>query len=404
MNPVQEQLAAHLLRGVRLVHQNLGMTPSESERPDTQFGDLLDSMGMVEFLALVADDLGIAPETIERCVDGKFTTVAELAVSLGAAGFVPPQMVGARPDGHNLPDTLQTAVTPRINSRQDRMIQGWLAAPAVHLPDTVQSAAQINALLQRPAGWLENHAGIEQRHTWAGQDPLAAAAATGRNCLEQVGLTPTEIGALLVTSEAPPLLAGLAAALHYRLGLHPCTTALEVGGACTGFLAALWTAQALLPRLGAVLLIAVEAPTQHLAVGPGPAGEAAALFGDGAAACLFCNQPPCPTALPVTEIRLGCDGSQAHLIRVERSVGGSINLLLEGGPLATRAIKAMALAVRELTEDHGCAMENLRGVIVHGGNGRMPGLLARQLLLPADKVWSNSLRTGNLGSMSFTIS
>jgi 3-oxoacyl-[acyl-carrier-protein] synthase III len=57
--------------------------------------------------------------------------------------------------------------------------------------------------------------------------------------LQEARLLEEEVGALLVTSEAPPLLSGLAAAVHHRLGLRPQTPALEVGGACTGFLAAL---------------------------------------------------------------------------------------------------------------------------------------------------------------------
>src|SRR5204863_338391 len=82
--------------------------------------------------------------------------------------------------------------------------------------------------------------------------------------------------------------AGLAAALHHRLELRPTATALEVGGACTGFLAALWLARMMLPSTGNVLIVSVEAPTGHLLLRPGPAGEAAALFGDAAAACLVC--------------------------------------------------------------------------------------------------------------------
>ena len=90
------------------------------------------------------------------------------------------------------------------------------------------------------------------------------------------------VEALLVTSEAPPLLVGLAAAVHYRLALPSATLALEVGGACTGFLSALSVAQALLTRHSLVLVIAVEAPSWFLEVQPGSAGETAALFGDGA--------------------------------------------------------------------------------------------------------------------------
>jgi 3-oxoacyl-[acyl-carrier-protein] synthase-3 len=149
-----------------------------------------------------------------------------------------------------------------------------------------------------------------------------------------------------------------------------------------------------------VLLAAVEAPTQYLALTPGPAGEAAALFEDGAAACLLCDQRPCREALPAAEVRLGCDGGQARLIRVERSAAGAVELLLDGGPLATRAIKVMAQAVREMAQDHGLAPRDLHGVIAHAGNGRMPRLLARQLGLPAGKVWSDTPQAGNLGSAS----
>jgi 3-oxoacyl-[acyl-carrier-protein] synthase III len=42
-------------------------------------------------------------------------------------------------------------------------------------------------------------------------------------------------------------------------------------------------------------------------------------------------------------------------------------------------------------------------VVAHGGNGRMPALLARQLSLPPDRVWSETPRTGNLGSASVPV-
>ena len=82
------------------------------------------------------------------------------------------------------------------------------------------------------------------------------------------------------------MLTGLAAALHHLLRLGQNTVALEIGGACTGFLSALWTAQALLQQIGVVLVMAVEAPTRYLHLEPGSMGENAALFGDAAAACL----------------------------------------------------------------------------------------------------------------------
>ena len=41
--------------------------------------------------------------------------------------------------------------------------------------------------------------------------------------------------------------------------------------------------------------------------------------------------------------------------------------------------------------------------MAHGGNGRMPAMLARQLHLPPSKVWSDVATTGNLGSASVPV-
>lgn len=376
-----DDLTAHLLARLRRVQQDLGVEPSAPDDPGLRFADALDSMGMAEFLALLADDCGVTPAAIEECTGRQFGTVAALACAMHAAGVLP------RP--------VQSALVGRGDPPP--LAGCWLAATAVRLPEMVQPAVTINQALGRPAGWLESHAGIVSRRIWAGQDPLAAAADAGRAAVAQAGLPIDAVGALLVTSEAPPLLAGLAAALHHRLGLRPDAVALEVGGACTGFLAALWTAQRLLPQAGTVLVLAVEAHSHHLPVKPGSAGEAAALFGDAAAAAVLCAGPTVDGSVRVAEVVLGADGSIGHLLRPERSSCG-VELHMDGTALAARAVRAMAKAVHELAWRHGLTPADLAAVIAHGGNGRMPALLARQLGLPPERVWSETAHTGNLGS------
>jgi 3-oxoacyl-[acyl-carrier-protein] synthase-3 len=270
----------------------------------------------------------------------------------------------------------------------------------VHLPATVQSAASINEALRRPAGWLERHAGMQQRRLWAEEDPVSAAAGAARESLERAGVLPSEVAALLVTAEAPPMLAGLAAALHHRLELRPDAVALEVGGACTGFLAALYLGRLLLPHTGVVLVVAVEAPSRYLRVEPGPAGEAAALFGDAAAACLLCPTDQGGRVVRLNEVLLGSAGSEGHLLRVERAPAGRIELHMDGPALAGRAVRTMAEAVQSATQRHRLAVNDLQAVVAHGGNGRLPGLLARQLGLPPERIWSTTAETGNLGSVS----
>jgi 3-oxoacyl-[acyl-carrier-protein] synthase-3 len=384
-------LPAHLLGRLREVQQHLGFELAAPDRADTRFADVLDSMGMVEFLARLGEDCGVSPGVIEACVNHRFGTVAELAAALERVGLTPRRAgvaePGPQPHGSERPSGTG----------------GWLAATAVCLPTTIESAATVNERLHRPVGWLERHAGIVQRRVWAEQDPLAAAAQAGLTCLQRAGLTGADVAALLVTSEAPPLLVGLAAALHHRLQLPASATALEIGGACTGFLAALWTAQALLARGGAVLVLAVEAATRWLTLQPGLAGEAAALFGDGAAAVALSPSPTNSDAVALERVCLAVDGSAAPILQVEHGKSGFPEVRMNGIELASRAVHVMAQKVQELAADASLALADLEGVVPHGGNGRLPGLLARKLGLPNDRVWSETPTTGNLGSASLPV-
>jgi 3-oxoacyl-[acyl-carrier-protein] synthase III len=380
-------LTAHLLERVQQVRDNLGLPPEPADA-DTPFADLLDSMGLVEFVVAVAEDLGVPSAVVESCVGRHFGTVGQLAVALRASGVTVKEA-----------SELPRATPGPTFAAPPRQTPCWLGGVTAALPRAIQPAAELNETLERPAGWLENHAGIRQRRVWGDEDPLDAAAAAVRASLDQTGLLVEQVGALLVTSEAPPLLTGLGAALHHRLDLRPGTIALEIGGACTGFLAALWAGRAILHQVGVVVVVAVEAPGRWLRVGPGAAGEAAALFGDGAAACVLCEHPPSPESVPVADVVLGCDGRSASLLRVRAAAGGA-EVHFEGEALAARAVRTMAEAVADLARQHGLTPAELEGVVAHGGNGRMPALLARALDLPADRVWSLAAAAGNLGSAS----
>jgi 3-oxoacyl-[acyl-carrier-protein] synthase-3 len=383
--PLQECLLDRL----RQVQEALGAEPSAD--PGVRFADVVDSMGLVEFVALVAEDLGVPPQAVEEAAEWRFGTVAELATALLKVGLVP-RLPGAR------------AAAEDPSPRRERAGAAvWLAATAARLPSRCQPATALDAALGRPPGWLGAHAGLHSRHVWDGDDPLDAAARAAADCLEHAAVALSDVAALLVTSEAPPKPAGLAAALHHRLGLAPGVVALDVGGACTGFLAALWLARRLVTLGAAVLVVAVEAPSLWLATEPGPAGEAASLFGDGAAACVLGGSPVGPAPLSLLDVRLETDGAAGDLLRVLHAPGTSLQLDMRGPALALWAVQTMARLVSEMALAAGTTPQRLGAVVMHAGNGRMPDVLARRLGLPRARVWGETGRTGNLGSASVPV-
>jgi 3-oxoacyl-[acyl-carrier-protein] synthase-3 len=118
------------------------------------------------------------------------------------------------------------------------------------------------------------------------------------------------------------------------------------------------------------------------------------------AAVVVAAERPHGEAVLLREIVLGADGGSRHLLRAERTADGAVEVHMDGTALALRAIRAMAEAVRDLAQQHRLAVPELAAVVVHAGNGRMPALLARQLAVSPDRIWSETERTGNLGSAS----
>jgi len=398
MTSSPNDLIEHLLTRLREVQRNFRF--EETGDPNVPLSEVLDSMGLVELVAILAEDFGVTPDAIDQAVGRKYGAIAEVAHRLRAAGLS--QNVQNRSEKIADRGGVKPAQEGTVTGPNKETL-GWLVSTAVRLPHKIQPASEINEILHRPPGWLESHAGILQRRVWADQDPLLAAFEAAEECLSRAGLSAAEVGALLVTSEAPPLPVGLAAALHHRIQLGSKTSALEIGGACTGFLAAWWTATKILPSCSNVLVVSSESHSRHLPLGPGREGEAAALFGDAAAACLISTRPMGSASRPIQAIMHQTDGSGAGLLVVEHGKTGSYELRMQGVALAGRAVRAMAQSVRELVERHGFKVADLDAVVVHGGNGRLPGLVALQLDIPTERVWSQTSLTGNVGSASLPV-
>jgi 3-oxoacyl-[acyl-carrier-protein] synthase-3 len=390
MPTTADDLLSGIAGRLREVQRELGRPESDGPPSAILLADALDSMGLVEFVAVLAERLGVAPAAIEKAVDHRFTSLRELADALTAAGMA------WRSEGP--PNEPSPRSRPAKSAGTETGC--YLNGIALSLPATIETAEEIDQRLGTSSGWFERHSGIRRRHVWAGDSPLEAAAECGRTCLRESGLLVEDIGTVFVTSEAPPLPVGLAGELHRRLAMRPATPALEVGGACSGFLAATWLARSLTPRVGPVLLLAVEAPSIHLAVEPGKQGGTAALFGDGAAAWLVGVEAAGAEGLEIVDLWVECECSVGTVLRVEGSARAGLETVMDGRALASRAVEAMARAVADAVRKHDLRVSDLAGVVVHAGNGRMARLVARRLGLAEAKVWSRTAETGNLGSLS----
>src|SRR5437763_7767456 len=86
MSLATQNCLRHLLRRLREVQENLGFELAADD-PAAPLADEVDSMGLVELVAVLAEDSGVRPEVIEQAVGHRFGTVGELAEALASAGL-----------------------------------------------------------------------------------------------------------------------------------------------------------------------------------------------------------------------------------------------------------------------------------------------------------------------------
>ena len=96
-----------------------------------------------------------------------------------------------------------------------------------------------------------------------------------------------------------------------------------------------------------ILLLALEAPSLHLHIRPGNAGETAALFGDGVTACVVSERSLRADSLPLVEVELRADGAAGRILQVQPAAAG-VEIHMEGTRLAALAISTLAQGACDL--------------------------------------------------------
>src|SRR6476660_2632201 len=125
MSPATQDCLRHLLRRLREVQEILGFELTNGD-PTALLADEVDSMGLVELVAVLAEDSGVRAEVIEQAVGHRFGTVGELAEALASAGLTFRDGVGV----------VETSAERNPTPRRAEEVGCWLGAVTLHLPET----------------------------------------------------------------------------------------------------------------------------------------------------------------------------------------------------------------------------------------------------------------------------
>jgi 3-oxoacyl-[acyl-carrier-protein] synthase-3 len=272
--------------------------------------------------------------------------------------------------------------------------------------------AEIEMSLGLEAGWIESRTGIRARH-WAeeGETLSGLATSAGAMALDDAGIDRSEIAlTLLATSTPDHLLPPSSPLLAHRLKLAN-SGAIDLGGACSGFLYALTLADGFVRTQGrSVLVVAANILSRRI----NPVERASSvLFADAAGAVVLS-----PSTVPdagVLGVDLAADGSAYDLISI--AAGGSnrpfapgmnaadfLMTMRDGREVFSRAVEMMTESSTRALDRAGIVARDITRFVPHQANTRIFSAVSEKLGLCASKTVSTIVDYGNSSAATIPLS
>jgi 3-oxoacyl-[acyl-carrier-protein] synthase-3 len=278
-------------------------------------------------------------------------------------------------------------------------------------PPRVMTNAELEKVVETSDEWIRTRTGIRERRI-ADPDTGAAdmGAAAARVAMERAGITAEDVDLILVSTATPDrLLPSTACDIQALLGATNAG-AYDFATACSGFLYGLSLAEGHIAAGQAETILVICTEKMSSIVDWTDRGTCV-LFGDGAGAAVV---RPAENGAGILSTFVKSDGTLADLLY--RPAGGSripidIAVLDERGhyvkmagpEVFKSAVRAMCEAADQALRRAGVTAEEIDLLVPHQANMRIIDATARYAGMPAEKVFVNVDRYGNMSSASVPV-
>jgi 3-oxoacyl-[acyl-carrier-protein] synthase-3 len=279
-----------------------------------------------------------------------------------------------------------------------------IAGLSTYVPPRLLTNADLEKLVDTTNEWILQRTGIRERHI---VDPdtatsdLAKEASLG--AIAQAGLTPDDIGFIVVGTTTPDtLFPSTACLLQHKIGARHAW-GFDLGAACSGFVYALTTG---------MQMVASGAHEHALVVGADVMSSiidyqdrtTCVLFGDGAGAVvLSAAQEGEPSIIGYAHEIDGAGGPAlcmpaggSRLPASHETVEQRLHYVKQDGQTVFKfAVRKSEEICRRVLEQHGFEPSDIALFVSHQANRRIIQAAATRLGLPDEKVVINLERYGN---------
>lgn len=272
------------------------------------------------------------------------------------------------------------------------------------LPARVVTNADLAQKVETSDEWIAQRTGIRERHI-AAQGELTSdmALAAARMALDNSGLTPGDIDAIILATTTPDdTFPATAVKVQAALGMTG-GFAFDVQAVCSGFIYALSVANSMIAsgQIRRALVIGAEKMSSII---DWDDRVTCVLFGDGAGAVVVeaCEDE----TRGILTTHLHSDGRHRDLLFTSGGVGstGSAGTIqMRGQEVFRHAVEALAQVVDEALAATGYKPEDINLLVPHQANLRIIEGTARKLGMSMDKVVVTLDRHGNTSAASIPL-
>jgi 3-oxoacyl-[acyl-carrier-protein] synthase-3 len=265
-----------------------------------------------------------------------------------------------------------------------------------HLPETVVNNLPIAERLGIDENWIVKRTGIRsRRHAMPHERLSDLATAAARGAVEDAGVDPAELDAVLVaTTTADEITPNTAPYVATAIGATKAN-AMDIGAACTAWVTALSVGVSMIEsgRAETVLVVGADALSRFTDFDD---KRTAALFGDGAGAIVLGNKE----GGGVGPFVFGSDAELAEAIIARRD---DPVLRMDGHATFNNAVAALVKSTRDACELAGVQLDDVDLFVYHQANARITKSVAERLELPEERVADYIADIGNTSAASIPL-
>ena len=265
------------------------------------------------------------------------------------------------------------------------------------LPDHIVTNDDLARRVETSNDWIVSRTGIRERRFAQGETLTQLAVAAARRAMERAGVGPQDIGLCLMATVTPDWITpSQACLLHQELGLPEDCPAFDLSAGCTGFLYAMETAAAMLPRMArpCALLVGGELLSRITDMDD---RSTCILFGDGAGAAVVKSTEGAPW-----HALLGTRGNREALWAAGPG-NHPAYLHMNGQEVFQFALKTVPELARSLLDKAGMDRDQIDWYVIHQANHRILEGVAKRMKVPMERFYENIGRYGNTSAATIPI-